>query len=340
MIGQLILIGLEERTAFTANDPLALSLQQGWAGGVIFYQKNLAPANTGQQLRQWIYQMQQLAPVPLFVSIDEEGGRVHRLKPEYGFFDVPSAFALGQVNQPDSTYKVSYQLAQTLASLGFNVNFAPSTDLLLNPENPVIAKLNRSFGANPQQVAAHAGAFIRAQRAFGIITTLKHFPGHGSSTTDTHHNLTDVSQVWEPQELAPYQILIQQQLVDGVMTGHLVNSQLDPSLLPATLSAEVLQKKLRNELRYDGLVFTDDMHMNAISGFYGLEKSIELALNAGVDVLLFSNNVVPDERHTPQKLAGIIRELVVSGRVPIQRIQQSYNRIMHKKAGFYVNQRQ
>ena len=191
-------------------------------------------------------------------------------------------------------------MAKTLAAAGINHNLAPVVDINSNPANPVIGALGRSFSADPAVVIAQARAFIEAHHAHDVTTTLKHFPGHGSSQADSHLGLVDVSATWQRDELEPYRVLIGEGIVDTVMTAHVFNTQLDPTY-PATLSKATITGILRDELGFDGVVITDDMNMQAITSQYGFEQAAVLAVQAGADLLAYGNNLVYDPRRRPAR---------------------------------------
>lgn len=331
MIGQMIVIGLEERQSVNEADPLLQEIAAGKAGGVILFEKNLSKTNTAESLKKLTSALQQAAPTPLWIAIDEEGGRVNRLKPRYGFVETKTAEALGKLASPDSTYAQAEKMAAQLAELGINVNFAPSVDVAVNPANPVIVKLGRSFSSNPDSVAMHAAAFIKAHQEAGIVTSVKHFPGHGSSSKDTHSSMADVSRSWLFDEIRPFKLLINSGRLDAVMSAHIVNAHLDPDSLPATLSRKIIQNILRDFIGFEGVVFSDDMQMHAISKHFGMEEAVELAINAGVDVLLVCNNVGQTERYSATAIHNMIRSKVEAGQIPEERIRQAYNRIMKLK---------
>ena len=243
-----------------------------------------------QQLKALTASLQALAQTPLLIGIDQEGGMVNRLKEKYGFPPFPSAQSLGAQRDLSATRAAAALTAQTLARAGVNLNLAPDVDVNLNPDNPVIGKLERSFSADPAVVSAHAAAWIEAHQAQGVLTTLKHFPGHGSSRDDSHLGLVDVTQTWSRRELEPFAHLIGAGQADVVMTAHVFNANLDPRF-PATLSRNVIGGILRGELGYSGVVMSDDMQMRAISQYYGFDSAIEAAINAGVDILAFANNL-------------------------------------------------
>ena len=332
MVGQMIMTGIGDESIMNKENFLIKEIKSGKAGGVIYFEKNVNPENPKKELIKSIKILQSIANIPLLVSIDEEGGLVNRLKPKYGFPKTAEAGYLGQINDKDSTRYYATNTASTLAELGFNVNFAPDVDVNINPENPVIGGKGRSYSGDPNIVAVHASEVVKVHREYGIFTALKHFPGHGSSQNDSHYGVADVTNYWQFSELMPYKNMLDSGMVDCVMTAHIVNKHLDPSGYPATLSPYVVSNILRNVLGFDGVVFSDDMQMHAISRNFGFEESIKLAINAGVDVLVFANNVPGNERRTPSQIHGIIMDYISKGEISEETIRESYNRIMKLKS--------
>ena len=201
-------------------------------------------------------------------------------------------------------------------------------DLSSNPDNPIIAKFGRAFSANEDSVALMAKEVIKQHRKYGVITSLKHFPGHGSSKADTHLGIADVTNTWEERELKPYQLLIDSGYADAIMTSHIVNKKLDKNGNPGTLSVDILTGILRKRLHFSGVVFTDDMQMQAITKHYGFEQAIKLAIQGGVDIMTFSNNISGSDERTVNKVHSIIRSLVEKGDISQARINESFRRIM------------
>jgi beta-N-acetylhexosaminidase len=330
-IGQMIMIGINDRKSLPANDSLIAEIKSGKMGGIILFEKNISNTNSAAALKKFIADMQNYASTPLFMSIDEEGGKVHRLKEKYGFVSMPSAGYLGNLNRIDSTIYYTIRLATELKELGFNLNYAPCLDLATNPNNPIIAKVGRSYSADPAIVSAHAAASINAHHTQGVKTIVKHFPGHGSSMSDSHLGIVDVTNQWNIIELLPYKTLIDSGYIDAVMTAHIINEHLDASKLPGTLSKVIVTDILRTMLGYKGVVFSDDMQMYAISKNYGQENAIKLSILAGVDVLVFGNNVTITDRIKASEIHAIIKKLVMSGEIPESRINEAYERIMELK---------
>jgi beta-N-acetylhexosaminidase len=327
-IGQMIEIGFPKAEV----DPKVLEeVRLGKVGAVIIFEKNIPPTNSFNGLKKITWTYQQAAKIPLLISIDQEGGRVNRLKTKYGFPASITAEAMGK-SKLDSVRFYSESTAATLAGLGININFAPVVDLAINRDNPIIAKVGRSFSANEDSVIMMAKEVVKAHRKYGVLTSLKHFPGHGSSKDDTHKGLTDVTTTWQDRELKPYKTLIDSGYVDGVMTSHIVHRTLEPDGHPGTLSDDILTGILRNRLHFNGVVFSDDMQMHAITKHYSLEEAIRMAINAGVDIMTFSNNIAGSDERTSDKVHAIIRKMVETGVITPERIDASFRRIMQLKS--------
>lgn len=328
-IGQMILIGMPKSEV----DPLVLDeVKKGKVGALIFFEKNIPnKPNAFAAVKSMTWTYQKAASIPLFICIDQEGGKVNRLKEKYGFTRSVTAAALGKSKSLDSVRFYADATAATLAGLGFNVNFAPCVDLAIT-QNTVIYKPERAYSANEDTVALMAKEVVKMHRKYGVLTSLKHFPGHGSSKEDTHFGVADVTSTWSERELKPYKILLDSGYVDAVMTSHIVNKNLDAKGYPGTLSQDILDGILRKRLGFNGVVFSDDMQMHAISKNFGLEESIRLAINAGVDVMCFSNNIAGSDERTVDKVHAIIKKLVQSGQISPARIDESFQRILQLKA--------
>ncbi|MBN8652646.1 MAG: glycoside hydrolase family 3 protein [Cytophagales bacterium] len=328
-IGQMILIGMPKAEV----DPLVLDeVKKGKVGALIFFEKNIPnKPNAFASVKSMTWTYQKAASIPLFICIDQEGGKVNRLKEKYGFTKSVTAAALGKSKSLDSVRFYADAMAATLAGLGFNVNFAPCVDLAIT-QNTVIYKPERAYSANEDTVAMMAKEVVKMHRKYGVLTSLKHFPGHGSSKEDTHFGVADVTTTWNERELKPYKTLLDSGYVDAVMTSHIVNKNLDAKGYPGTLSQDILDGILRKRLGFNGVVFSDDMQMHAISKNFGLEESIRLAINAGVDVMCFSNNIAGSDERTVDKVHAIIKKLVQSGQVTPARIDESFQRILQLKS--------
>jgi beta-N-acetylhexosaminidase len=342
-IGQMLMIGFRGLDAKT-EPRIEADIRKRGIGGIVLFDYDVAAASpvrnieSPEQVARLVSELQGMSQIPLFVAIDQEGGRVSRLKPARGFPPSVSAAHLGALDNADSTKLAAGATAGLLRRLKINMDLAPDVDLNTNPDNPVIGRLERSFSKDPRVVARHARIFIDEFHAAGIVPVLKHFPGHGSSTKDTHKDFTDITATWSRDELEPYRKLIREGYDDPVMTAHVFNAGLD-SLNPATLSKAIVSGLLRRDLGFRGVVISDDMQMKAISGRYGLETAIRLAIEAGVDILLFGNNASDYDPKIAEKATGIVHKLLKQGVVTPGRIDESYRRIMNLKQRI-INPRQ
>lgn len=333
-IGQMLLIGFR---GFSVDEdsPIVQDIEKYHLGGVVLFDYDV-PRDTArrniespEQVEKLVSDVKSYAETPLIVAIDQEGGKVAWLKPDYGFKSTVSAQYLGELNDADSTRHYARETAQMLRELGINTNLAPVVDVNINPENPIIGDIERSFSEDPEIVTKHAKIYIETMREHDILTSLKHFPGHGSSEDDSHLGVVDVTEQWQEKELDPYRNLIEDGFADIIMTAHIFNANLDANY-PATLSKPTITGLLRDSLGYDGVVKSDDLQMEAIREEYSLEETIQQSLNAGVDILVFGNNTVFDEE-IASKAHRTIKELVETGAIPESRIDDSYQRIRELK---------
>ena len=333
-IAQMIMVGFK---GFEVSDTshVVRDIEEHNVGGIILFDYDMTTRTPNRniespsQVKELTTKLQSLSETPLFMAIDQEGGRVARLKTERGFAPHVSADYIGEKDDTDTTRFYASEMADQLQDLGFNVNFAPVVDLNVNPDNPVIGQLDRSFGANPDLVVKHAEIYLDEFNKHNILGVLKHFPGHGSAWNDSHVGMADVTDTWKPVELEPYQQLANSDLPFAVMTAHVLNKNIDADL-PATLSARAQTEMLRDEIGFDGVLFSDDMQMEAIRSFYGLDASVKHAINAGVDVLVFANNSVYQPDIVPD-IINIVLKLIDEGEIERATIDESYNRIMRTK---------
>lgn len=333
-IGQMIMVGFRGLT-IDNQSPIIKDIRQRHIGGVILFDYDVptkSPVRNIQsptQLKTLISELQQASSIPLFIAIDQEGGKVNRLKETFGFPPSVSQQYLGSVNNIDITRRYARQTADTLAGVGFNVNCAPVVDLNTNPDNPVIGRLERSFSDKPAVAIQQASAVIDVFHEYGILSAIKHFPGHGSSTKDSHEGFVDVTATWSPQELIPFMVISESGMCDMVMTAHIFNKTLDPQW-PTTLSSKTISGILRERFHYNGVIISDDMQMKAIRLSYDLKKAVSMALLAGIDILVFANNSVYEE-DIADRVLSIIRSLITDGFISRERIDQSYQRIIKLK---------
>lgn len=339
-VGQLIMVGFRGmgEPEETSMQPIVQSIAEGKVGGVILFDYDVTSQSAVRNIQSLVqvarltHSLQQLSPIPLFISVDQEGGRVMRLKSALGMPELSSPRILGS-GDVEYTAQMTGTTAQYLAALGVNVNFAPGVDVDIDPLSPAIGKLERSYSADPATVALHADAYAQALEHYGLVCTFKHFPGHGSAVSDTHLGLADVTETWRGEELEPYKTLLPKHPYAMVMIGHVFHRLLD-DVYPASLSKNIINGLLRHELGWDGLVITDDLDMQAISNYYSVKECVGLALNAGVDILLFGNNLQYDPT-LPSKVHQSVLELVEEGRVSVEQIDASCRRVLLAKHALY-----
>lgn len=326
LAGRVIMMGFR---GATLESPFSEELVDLGLAGVILFDEDVSAGShhrnvlSSEQLAALTAQLRTAVP-DLLIAIDQEGGHVARLNPRNGHQAFPSAAdcAAGGV---DSTRTSAELMATALQAGGINVNFAPCVDVNITSENPIIGALGRSYSTDAAAVIDHAGAFVEAHRCRGVACALKHFPGHGSSTADTHLQAVDITRTFQQDELEPYKKMCDMPGVAMVMTGHLRHDGRDAEH-PATLSQAWISEVLRNELNYDGVIVTDGMDMAAVAAHYTLEERVALALNAGVDLLLFGNNLVYDPQRPRQVVTAVV-SAVTGGRVPLECLKQHANRV-------------
>ena len=326
-IGSLFLVGLTATNAVGNADTEKL-LCELRVGGVLLLGRNVVDAEQLARLTAGLQaQSERCTGRKLFVAVDAEGGNVMRLAPRSGWPATFSARELGTSNDFVLTELEARRIGAMLRAGGINWDLAPVVDVGYNPANPVIVGASRSFGATPQQVTEHARAFVRGLRAEGVLTTLKHFPGHGSSFDDTHLGFTDVTGTASPElELVPYRALIADGLADSVMTAHVYNQRLDRDY-PATLSRATINGLLRGEIGFKGAVVSDDLRMGAIERQYGIGEAAVLALDAGVDVLLIVDDRLPDGRSATELALTAIGRALARGTLDPARVEAALDRV-------------
>ena len=332
-IGQMLIVGFQ---GTSLDEKISKEIKNNNIGGIILFERSLsnpqAPRNivNKEQLLNLTAQLKALNEIPMLISIDQEGGTVASLAPDRGFYNPPSAMYIGNLSCIDSSRYYAGRNAMQLEELGINMNFTPCVDMIVNPDNPIIALRERAFSNNPDIIVKEAEVVVQEHRKHGIITSLKHFPGHGSSKTDSHLGLTDVTNTYIEEELIPYKRLIKDNYADIVMVSHLFNSNIDPDF-PASLSEKTIKDLLRNQLGFEGVVATDDMHMGAITDEYSYPVALELAINAGVDMIIIGNNAKIYEEDLISETVKIIYDLVTLNRISHERIDEAYARIMKLK---------
>ena len=333
-IGQLLMLDFRTwkgKSVTVINDDIAAVINDFHIGGVILFQENFVNRN---QARLLIEGMQEAAAIPLMIGIDQEGGVVARLPfaPE-----MPGNMALGAAKDIELAKNVGTAIGSELKSLGIHINFGPVLDINSNSKNPVIGV--RSFGDNPELVTELGQAYAEGLANAGIAAVGKHFPGHGDVDVDSHLALPTSYLTYEQlknRELIPFKSLIDNK-IPGIMTAHVTFKQIDPSeaiskkdglpiTLPATLSKTMLTDILRQDLGFEGVIFSDAMNMKAISDHFGNVEAAIRSIEAGTDVILMPVR-------TEEVYQGILRA-VVSGRLSESRIDQSMLRIMQLKSQY------
>ncbi len=307
-------------------DPFRLHFKEHPFGGVILFSRNYSGK---EQIKGLCKELQNYntsnnpdSP-PLFIGVDQEGGRVLRFGPP--FFQSPSNRIWGELNDLDKTLKNAEEVGKELREAGININFAPCLDVDTNPDNPIIG--DRSYGTDSQLVARHGAAAIHGFSKGRVFPVGKHFPGHGDTFVDSHIDLPSVDTT--PGQLEKTAIVpFARGLANGlemIMTAHVLYNKID-SRFPATFSRKILSEMLRKGMGFKGLIFTDDMEMGAISKRYDFSESCLLALEAGADILLVCH------KEEKQALAfRTIYDAVRSGKISEKRIDESIGRIMRLK---------
>lgn len=332
MAGQMIVVGFEGDKASDAGVAALMGeLEAGRLGGVMYLRKNVTSLAAVREMNE---QFRAASPDLLpFITLDQEGGAVERLTKAVGFTEIPNAATIAARRSPLEAEAIYSKMAADVAAQGFSVNFGPVADLNRNPDNQIIAKFGRAYGTDAATVIDYDAAFIKAHRAAGVATALKHFPGHGSSSGDSHEGFVDITSTWSQEELEPYRVLVAEGLADMVMVGHLYHADYADAdgETPSSLSGRWINGVLRQDLGFDGVVISDDLEMGAIRDHFTFEDTITEAVRAGVDVLLFSNTA-----NYRVGLPGEVLDILLSeaGADPefAARIEESYNRIMALKA--------
>lgn len=333
MAGQMIVVGFQ---GDDADDAAVLKLREdiaaGRLGGVMLLKTNVKSLDAVSRMNA---AFKAASPeLPPFITVDQEGGAVERLTEAVGFREIPRAFSIAANNSPAEAEAIYATMAASLAELGFTVNFGPVADININPNNQVISKFGRAFSADPAVVASYDTAFIEAHHSAGMLTALKHFPGHGSSTADSHEGFVDITQTWKPEELDPYRALIAAGEVDMVMVGHLYHADYSDAeaQTPSSLSPQWIEGVLRKDLGFDGVVISDDLEMGAIRDHFTTKQTVIQAVRAGMDVLLFSNTA---KYHADlgQEILDILVAEANADPAFAARIEESYKRIVALKGG-------
>lgn len=322
-IGQQFIIGLSG-TELTKEE--AQFITDNNIGGVILFARNFSNV---EQLHKLVTDIQRLRyqlpnQTPLFISVDMEGGRVQRFKDPFTIW--PPVAHLGEIDSSTMCFQFSQAMGEELKSVGINLNFAPCVDILVNPENEVIG--DRAFSSDAQQVAKLSSALVRGYIKADVVPCAKHFPGHGYTKIDSHHDLPVDERTLKDLEtqgdLEPFKKVIKSR-VDMIMTAHIQYPNIDKNF-PVTLSSLFLQNVLRGALRFKGIIITDDLDMKALTKNYVIEEIPIMALNAGANMLLYCN-----EPASPQKAVKSIAKALSEGKLDKEILQKNHKLILDTK---------
>lgn len=331
-IGQMFMFGFRGAD-YPAASEIALAIKNNALGGYILFemdvktrgQRNIISRKQVQKLNSDLQNASiDYTGLPLLAAVDYEGGYVNRLPEKLGFPKTYNAVEFAAL-PPEEAQAAANSLATTTRDAGFNIDFAPVVDLNVNPDNPIIGAKHRSFSADPAIVKVNAQRIINAFKEVNILSCLKHFPGHGSSTGDSHLGCVDITDTWTNNELLPYYNTD----ADMVMIGHLVNRQLDPSGLPASLSHKMVQELLREELKFNGIIVSDDLQMQALTDHYSLEDMLTLTINAGCDLIIIAQQLGEDITYTD--CLATIKKQIEKGLIAPETIRRAADRILDFK---------
>ncbi|QHS23325.1 DUF4309 domain-containing protein [Virgibacillus sp. MSP4-1] len=330
-IGQMLLIGMNGQSV--GNDVKTM-IQEERVGGIILYGKNIKSPNQTVKLTNELKSINQQAnpSLPLFISVDQEGGAVERMPPP--ILPMPSNFTIGRKKDADLSYRVGETLGKETHSLGFNMNFAPVLDVIKDPESSVIGE--RSFGGNPEVVSRLGIATMKGLQSENVISVVKHFPGYGSVSVDAHQNLPTLefgNEYLEHHDWLPYKNAIEQG-ADVVMVTHMLTPALNAKY-PSSMSSRIITNMLRGELDFNGLIITDDMTMGAIENNYSIDRAAVESVKAGADVVMAAY-------HKDQQIAilNALKRAVKNGEISEQRIDNSVFRIMKIKEKYHLSNNQ
>lgn len=324
-IGQLLIVGFEGTTIDNNTRYLIENLK---VGGVILFQRNIKNIDQVVDLTNGLKDINKNNKAPLFISTDEEGGNISRL-PE-GYKKLPNAKQIGDLDDLDFSFKFGELLGIRLKSLGINLNYGPVMDINSNPSNPVIG--NRAFGNKSKIVTRNGIGVLKGIKSVNVIPSIKHFPGHGDTDMDSHVNLPIINKSLEDikkLELIPFQRSIEEG-IDMVMVAHILFPEIDKNY-PSTMSENIINKLLREELGYDGVVISDDLTMGAITKNYSLEDASLKFLEAGGDIILICHGI-----DNPSKIVEYIKEAVEKNILTIEDIDKKLYRILSLKDKYHL----
>ncbi len=318
-IGQMLMMGVE---GTVLSEDIIEMIESYHIGGIIFFKRNMQSVEQILELVNDI-KASNFDRIPLFLSVDHEGGRVNRLSAE--FVKIPTSQMIGKVNAEEFSYTLGKIMGEQLTALGLNMNYAPVLDINSNANNPVIG--DRAFGSTNELVSKQGIQVMKGLQSQLVIPVVKHFPGHGDTSVDSHIDIPSVNKSLSELrefELIPFIEAIEHQS-DVMMVAHILMTQIDPQY-PATLSNMVITKLLREEIGFEGVVITDDMTMGAIVKYYGIGEASVLAIRAGNDIVMIAHD-------KSEQIAAIdsIKQAIDNGILTEERIDQSVYRILQLK---------
>ncbi|OPF51344.1 glycoside hydrolase family 3 [Clostridium baratii] len=325
-IGQLVISGFY---GTTLDENILKLIKENKISGVILFNRNVKDSNTLLSLNNSLKESNKNNKLPLFISVDEEGGSVTRMPKDIK--RLPTNKYIGSLNNKDLSYKVGEILGEQLSYFGFNMNFAPVLDINSNSNNPVIG--DRSFGNNKDIVASLGTSTMKGIQSKNIISVVKHFPGHGDTSVDSHVNLPVVNyniNRLNSFEFVPFKTAIQNG-ADAVMVGHILLPKID-NKYPSSMSYEIVTNILRKDLGFNGLVVSDDMTMGAITENYSIEEAAVKSINAGVDLLL-----VCQKYENTENVLKALKEAVLNGRISKERLDNALYNIISIKKKYLLN---
>ena len=325
-IGQMIIIGMETNSI---TDRIRTMIQKYKIGGIILYRKNFSTYSEMLKLIKDLKDLNKENKIPLFISIDQEGGRVNRMPKEIENLPAPNKIA--KIGDEELTKQGAEVLGQILEKSGYNLNFAPVLDLKRFGDNHSIG--DRSFGSDKEIVAKNGVAVMKELQEQGIIPVIKHFPGHGATTKDSHYMLPIINkkiQELEKEDMYPFEQAIKNG-ADAILVGHLLIRGAT-GIFPASLSRKFISRYLRKKYKYNGLVITDDLRMRAIRLLYGPDLAVKKAFQAGNDVIVFRYKQDEEKR----VIENIIK-LAKKGKIRESRINKSVQRIIKLKEKYSIS---
>lgn len=307
-LGELFIIGFK---GLELSDDTSAFLSQAKIGGVILFSANYDSPSQVAELSNQIQECR--TELPLWISVDHEGGRVQRFRKP--FCKIPDAQTIGALDSPKITFEIAEVMSKELKAVGVNLNFCPVADIMTNSKNPIIGP--RAYGSTEERVTKMVTATVRGHLVHGVQPCVKHFPGHGDTSLDSHLALPRVEtplDVLHNREFKPFLKALKSRC-SLVMTAHIVNPNLDPDY-PATLSSKTLQDLFRKDLRFNFLLISDDMEMKAITDHYGAEVAPRMALTAGCDTLIYRSEEAA--RHAYASLKKALEEGTLAPEIVLQ----------------------